>query len=51
MTHMFGPLISSGDVRADGGANVGQLTSLSQDLQPINFMPRFSGIPVNVKAI
>ena len=51
MSHMFGPLVSSGDVRADGGANVGQLTSLRQDLQPINFMPRFSGIPVNVRKI
>jgi anaerobic selenocysteine-containing dehydrogenase len=49
MTHMFGPLIGSGDPRADGGANVGQLTSLCEDLQPINFMPRFSGIPVNVR--
>ena len=51
MTHMFGPLVSSGDVRADGGATVGQLTSLSEQLQPINFMPRFSGIPVNVRAV
>ena len=48
MTHMFGPLVSSGDVRADGGANVGQLSSLTEHVQPINFMPRFSGIPVNV---
>ena len=29
MTHMFGPLVGTGDVLADGGANVGQLTSLS----------------------
>ena len=43
MTHMYGPLVSTGDVRADGGANVGQLTSLSEQVQPINFMPRFSG--------
>jgi anaerobic selenocysteine-containing dehydrogenase len=50
MTHMFGPLVSTGDVLADGGANVGQLTSLSEDLQPINFMPRFSGVPVRVAA-
>jgi len=48
MTHMFGPLVASGDVVFDGGANVGQLTSLSEDLQPINFMPRFSGVPVSV---
>ena len=48
MTHMFGPLVASGDLVADGGANVGQLTSLRHKLEPINFMPRFSGIPVNV---
>jgi anaerobic selenocysteine-containing dehydrogenase len=48
MTHMFGPLVSTGDPDADGGANVGQLTSLRHGLEPINFMPRFSGIPVNV---
>jgi anaerobic selenocysteine-containing dehydrogenase len=50
ITHMFGPLISSGDPLADGGANVGQLTSLVHHLQPINFMPRFSAIPVSVVA-
>jgi anaerobic selenocysteine-containing dehydrogenase len=50
MTHMFGPLTGSGDPQADGGANVGQLVSLSEVLEPINFMPRFSGIPVNVTA-
>ena len=50
MTHMFGKLIDSGDPIADGGANVGQLTSLTQDLQPINFMPRFSAVRVNVMA-
>jgi anaerobic selenocysteine-containing dehydrogenase len=48
MTHMYGPLESSGDVLADGGANLGQLTSLSDQLQPINFMPRFSAVPINV---
>jgi anaerobic selenocysteine-containing dehydrogenase len=48
MTHMYGPLVSTGDVRADGGANVGQLTSLTEQVQTINFMPRFSGIPVRV---
>lgn len=29
----------------------GQLTSLQRYLQPINFMPRFSGVPVNVSII
>lgn len=51
MTHMFGPLTGSGDTERDGGANVGQLTSLTEKLEPINFMPRFSGIPVNVKVL
>ena len=50
MTHMFGPLIGTGDPIAEGGANVGQLTSLTKRLQAINFMPRFSAIPVNVSA-
>lgn len=51
MSHMFGPLLASGDPVADGGANVGQLTSLTEHIQPINFMPRFSAIPVNVKPV
>jgi anaerobic selenocysteine-containing dehydrogenase len=49
MTHMFGPLVGSGDVERDGGANLGQLTSLSENLQPINFMPRFSAVPVRIE--
>ena len=51
MTHMFGPLFSTGDLEADGGANLGQLTSLSAHVEPINFMPRFSGIPVKVEPV
>ncbi|WP_084625475.1 molybdopterin-containing oxidoreductase family protein [Sphingobium sp. C100] len=51
MTHMFGRLVGSGDPVADGGANVGELTSLTQDLQPINYMPRFSAVPINVTAV
>jgi anaerobic selenocysteine-containing dehydrogenase len=50
-THMFGCLVGSGDPLSDGGANVGQLTSLRHHLQPINFMPRFSAIPVDVVAV
>lgn len=49
MTHMFGPLVSTGDPDADGGANVGQLCSLTQGLEAVNFMPRFSGVPVSVQ--
>lgn len=51
MTHMFGPLVSGPDPLADGGANVGQLTSLTEHLEAINFMPRFSAVPVNVKPL
>jgi hypothetical protein len=51
MTHMFGPLVGSGDPIADGGANLGQLVSLTEHVQQINFMPRYSAIPVNVKVL
>ena len=51
MTHMFGQLVGSGDPVADGGANVGQLTSLTDNVQPINFMPRYSAVPVNVTLV
>ncbi|MFT3968467.1 MAG: molybdopterin-dependent oxidoreductase [Sphingobium sp.] len=51
ITHMFGRLVGSGDPLTDGGANVGELTSLLDQLQPINFMPRFSAIPVDVKPV
>jgi anaerobic selenocysteine-containing dehydrogenase len=48
MTHMFGPLRSSGDPDAENGANVGQLCSLTRHREAINFMPRFSAVPVNM---
>ncbi|HMO68577.1 MAG TPA: molybdopterin-dependent oxidoreductase [Novosphingobium sp.] len=51
MTHMFGPLVSGSDPLADGGANLGQLTSLTEHLEAINFMPRFSAVPVNVRIV
>ena len=51
MTHMFGPLVGGDDPRAEGGSNLGQLTSLTQDLQAINFMPRFSGLGVRVRPL
>ena len=46
---MFGPLVSTDDPEADEGANVGQLCSLTRVLEPVNFMPRFSAIPVTVQ--
>lgn len=51
MTHMFGPLVSGDNPDAEGGANVGQLCSLSEVIEPINFMPRFSGIPIRVEKV
>lgn len=48
MTHLFGRLAPSGNPLADGGSHTGRLTSLQQYLEPINFMPRFSGVPVNI---
>ena len=51
MTHMFGTLQGSGDPRGEGGSNVGRLTSLSEHIQPINFMPRFSALPVDVRKV
>nr|MDT0664485.1 molybdopterin dinucleotide binding domain-containing protein [Micromonospora sp. DSM 115978] len=51
MTHMFGPIRSGADPHSDGGSNVGQLTSLERWLEPVNYMPRFSGIPVNVRPV
>ena len=49
MTHMFGPLVAESDPWSDRGSNVGQLTSLSERLEGINFMPRFSGIGVRLR--
>jgi anaerobic selenocysteine-containing dehydrogenase len=51
MTHMFGRLVGGDDPVAEGGANVGQLTSLESRVEPINFMPRYSAVPVNVKKV
>jgi anaerobic selenocysteine-containing dehydrogenase len=50
MTHLFGDLSPSTDPYAQRGGHTGRLTSLDQYLEPINFMPRFSGIPVNLRA-
>jgi len=51
MAHMFGGLAASDDPKRGGGSFTGRLTSLQQHLQPINFMPRFSGIPINVMPV
>jgi anaerobic selenocysteine-containing dehydrogenase len=48
MTHLYGSLEPSVDPLLQRGSHTGRLTSLQYHLEPINFMPRFSGIPVNV---
>jgi len=50
MTHLYGSLDPSTDPMKQRGSYTGRLTSLQQYLEPINFMPRFSGIPINVRA-
>jgi anaerobic selenocysteine-containing dehydrogenase len=48
MTHFFGTL-GGEQPPARRGSYTGRLTSLDRYLEPINFMPRFSGIPVEVR--
>ncbi|MBW2942764.1 molybdopterin-dependent oxidoreductase [Zhongshania sp. CAU 1632] len=48
MTHMFGLLNAKTKPLSQAGSYTGQLTSLQKYLEPINFMPRFSGVPVAV---
>jgi anaerobic selenocysteine-containing dehydrogenase len=49
MTHLYGSLDPSTDPLQQRGSHTGRLTSLASYLEPINFMPRFTGIPVNVQ--
>jgi anaerobic selenocysteine-containing dehydrogenase len=49
MTHLYGSLAASTDPYAQRGSHTGQLTSLQRHLEPINFMPRFSGVPINLR--
>lgn len=48
MTHLFGDLFSSDDPMQQNGSFTGRLTSLQNNLESINFMPRFSGVPVHI---
>ncbi|TGD76251.1 hypothetical protein E4634_01525 [Mangrovimicrobium sediminis] len=48
MSHMFGGLVREAGSIERRGSFTGELTSLETWLEPINFMPRFSGIPVNI---
>ena len=49
MSHLYGSLDPSTDPATQRGSHTGRLTSLARYLEPINFMPRFSGIPVDVR--
>lgn len=51
MTHLFGELLPSDDPDNEQGSFTGRLTSLKDHLQRINFMPRFSGVPVDVTVL
>jgi hypothetical protein len=48
MTHMFGKPNSNAKPLEQAGSYTGQLTSLQKYLEPINYMPRFSGVPINI---
>lgn len=49
MTHLYGSLEPSTNPFEQRGSYTGRLTSLEKYLEPINFMPRFSGVPVNLR--
>ena len=49
MTHCWGALDAASDPEGARGAFVGRLVSLASHLQPINYMPRQSAIPVAVR--
>lgn len=51
MTHLYGSLDPSTAPFEQRGSYTGRLTSLQKHLEPINFMPRFSGIPVNLRTV
>ncbi len=51
MTHLYGSLEPSTDPFKQRGSYTGRLTSLQKYLEPINFMPRFSGVPINVRKV
>ena len=49
MTHAWGALDPAADPEGAKGAFVGRLVSLEAHLQPINYMPRQSAIPIAVR--
>jgi len=49
MTHAWGSLAAAADPDGTNGAFVGRLISLEMNLEPINYMPRQSAIPIAVR--
>jgi anaerobic selenocysteine-containing dehydrogenase len=49
MTHAWGCVDAAMDPEGTSGAFVGRLISIDTHLQPINYMPRQSAIPVAVR--
>jgi anaerobic selenocysteine-containing dehydrogenase len=50
MTHAWGAVDAAADPEGTTGAFVGRLVSLDTHLQPINYMPRQSAIPIAVRS-
>ena len=48
MSHQWGALDPSDDPESLQGAFTGRLVSLDSDIEAINYMPRQSGVPVNI---
>jgi hypothetical protein len=49
MSHGWGTVDSTTDPEGKNGAFVGHLVSIEKDLQPYNFMPLQSAIPIAVR--
>jgi anaerobic selenocysteine-containing dehydrogenase len=50
MSHQWGRLVGKDDVDGTEGGFTGRLVSLDTHLETINYMPRQSGVPVNIRA-
>lgn len=51
MSHQWGALDPEDDPEGKEGAFTGRLVSIEHNLEKINFMPRQSGIPVNIQPL
>jgi hypothetical protein len=48
ISHTWGKLHPADDPSGAGGAFTGRLISITEDLEPINHMPRLTAVPVSV---